>query len=241
MDKASFINKIIPMDLFIKDPLQIDLVYANDTHKENIFLQALYHPAARLSLHSDLARIVISVARSLHDKYGYILLLKDGLRTVEAQKVMGKTSIVQKNPQWLEEPNRLISPPGAGGHPRGMAIDVSLLNHHGTPIDMGTVFDEMTPQSARAYSELNEDILHNRAILEKSFMDVAEKLNLPMDPLASEWWDFRFPYNYYKDYLPLSDEDLPPPLRMVAPQQEYHCEEWGERFDNHAKLVLNSL
>ena len=44
------------------------------------------------------------------------------------QTAMGKTQIVKDNPDWLEEPNRMVSPPGNGAHPRGMAIDVCVFD-----------------------------------------------------------------------------------------------------------------
>lgn len=232
---------LVPMDLFRGEPFKIDIVYAAAAHTQNIFNTALYHKKSRLSLHRELARIVIAVARELHKQHNYVLVLKDGLRPVEAQARMGQTKIVQDNPHWLEEPNRLVSPPGAGAHPRGMAIDVSLEKQDGHTIDMGTMFDEMTDQSARDYRNFSDAILDNRRILEDSFVSQAQRLNLPMLPLPSEWWDFRFPRAYYEQWAPLSEADLPPPLRMIAPQQENHTDEWSRRFDKTAKEVLNSV
>lgn len=241
MADATYTRDLVPMDLFENEPLRIDLVYADARHAENIFSCALYHKQARLSLHKDLARVVIAAARALHDSHGYSLILKDGLRPAEAQKAMGETPVVQDNPHWLEEPNRLISPPGAGGHPRGMAVDVSLIDSSGRPVMMGTVFDEMTPQSARDYQDFNTDILKNRQDLEQAFVGAAARLNLPILPLPSEWWDFRFPRSYYQDYPALYDQDLPPPLRMIAPQHNNDGDEWYACFDKLSKQVLNSL
>ena len=241
MANATYTRDLVPMDLFENEPLRIDLVYAEASHSENIFGCALYHRTARLSLHQDLARVVIAAARALHDSHGYTLILKDGLRPVEAQKSMGETPVVQDNPHWLEEPNRLISPPGAGGHPRGMAVDVAVADMLGNALDMGTVFDEMTAQSAREYVGFNDDILKNRQYLEQAFVAAAERLNLPILPLPSEWWDFRFPRSHYQDYPALSDHDLPPPLRMIAPQHNNDGDEWYACFDKLSKQVLNSL
>lgn len=232
---------ILPMDLFGDEPFQIDLVYAHANHPNNIFGVALYHESARLSLNKDLARIVIAAARTIYQKHGYKLVLKDGLRPVEAQFAMGQTKIVQDNPHWLQEPGRLISPPSAGGHPRGMAVDVSLMDKNGHAIDMGTCFDEMTPQSARGYRDFSQSILDHRELLEDAFVTEAARLNLPLLPLPSEWWDFRFPRDHYQHYPALSEKDLPPPLQMIAPQHNNTHIEWHARFDKTAKEVLNSL
>lgn len=209
------IKNIIPMDIFLGyEPIKIDVVYANQHHPENIFSTALYHPKARLSLHHDLARVVIKTARILNHSKNWTLVLKDGLRTIEAQQAMMETDIVRTNPHWLTEP-RMLSGPGMGGHPRGMAVDVSLLDNHGTPIDMGTLFDTMTPQSSRNYDGFSQEVLENRIILEQAFIAAAKDLNLPLLPLPSEWWDFRFPAAHSNRYLALSDDDLPDALQMT--------------------------
>lgn len=206
---------IVPMDIFLgQESINIDLVYASEQHSENIFSCALYHPKARLCLHRDLARVVLKTARILKHSKNWTLVLKDGLRTIEAQQSMMETEIVRKNPHWLIEP-RMLSSPGIGGHPRGMAVDVSVANEDGTLIDMGTLFDTMTPQSSRNYDGFSKEVLENRIILEQAFLTAAKDLNLPLLPLPSEWWDFRFPAAHSNHYLPLSDDDLPDLLQMT--------------------------
>lgn len=233
-------DAIIPMDLFVAmgEPIAIDLVYADGGHPENIFETALYHKDARLSLHADLAAIVLLAARTLHDNHGWTLILKDGLRPIEAQEAMGKTDIVLQNPQWLEEP-RMLSGPGQGGHPRGLAIDVAAVGSDGVPVDMGTVFDTMTAQSARAYSDFAPAILQNRKTLESAMVEAAIKRSLPLLPIPSEWWDFRFPATYQAGFPALSDADLPGPLRMLRePETDT---KWEESARALAKTILQSL
>ena len=231
-------DDLIPMDLFTgSEPIAIDLVYANGAHPENIFGIAAYHPRARMILHKDLARVVLLAARALHQKHQWTLVLKDGLRTVEAQRALMDTDIVRQNPHWLEEP-RLLSSPGQGAHPRGMAIDVSAADDNGSFVDMGTLFDAMVPESARAYRGFSQEILDNRAALENAFIEGAESLGLPMLALPSEWWDFRFPASYSLNFAPLFDEDLPPSLKMsvasgIGPEEP--------DFDRLAKDVLLSI
>lgn len=228
---------IVPMDLFVRsEPISIDLVYANPLHPENIFKTALYHSAARLSLHIDLCRTCILTARTLYKNQKWILVLKDGLRTIEAQQKMMDTDIVKENPQWLMEP-RMLSGPGMGGHPRGMAVDVSVCDTNGQPVDMGTLFDTMTPESARNYAGISKIVQKNRAVLESAFMDSAKSLNLPLLPLPSEWWDFRFPASYSQNFEPLSDKELPRSLQMT--RQDSHIPAPDE--EKLANDVLQSL
>jgi D-alanyl-D-alanine dipeptidase len=230
---------LLPMDMFLRDePIAVDVVYANASHPENIFGTAAYHANARMILHRDLASIVLAAARMLNARHGWTLVLKDGLRPIEAQQVLIETDIVKRNPHWLQEP-RLLSSPGQGAHPRGMAIDVCVTDKNGMTVDMGTTFDEMTPQSARAYDGFDKSILANRAVLEQSFAASAEKLNLPLLPLPSEWWDFRIPSSHCGQYAPLSDKDLPGPLKMrSAPQAD---PDWAEKADALAKSIRMSL
>ena len=233
MNKVIDARDLIPMDLFAGEPLAIDPVYANARHPENIFGAALYHPDARLILHKDLARIVLLTARELRGRYGWTLILKDGLRPIEAQASMIETDIVKAHPHWLGEP-RLLSGPGMGGHPRGMAIDVSVEG-----VDMGTVFDAMIPESARSYTGFDPGVLENRARLETAFVESAQKLGLPLLPLPSEWWDFRLPGAYSGIFAPLSDADLPGPLKIC--EKPVADAAWDDHFAGLAKSIPLSV
>ncbi len=235
-DASPPIRRLIPVDYFVRagEPLSVDLVYANAAHPENIFKTALYHPDARLVLHEDLARIILLAARTLYDACQWHLVLKDGLRPVEAQNAMAETEIVKAHPEWLVEP-RMLSSAGQGGHPRAMAVDVSAMNKDGQPINMGTTFDTMTPESARDYTGFDAEILENRHTLERAMVEAAQRLNLLLLPLPNEWWDFRFPAATYKDIAPLSDAALPGPLKMCAPRTQ------DDEFEDHLAALDKRL
>lgn len=216
----------------------VDLVYANASHPENIFKTDLYHPDARLVLHENLARIVLLAARTLYKSHQWRLVLKDGLRPVDAQAAMAQTDIVKANPQWLIEP-RMLSSAGQGGHPRAMAVDLSAIDKNDKPVDMGTAFDTMTPESARDYTGFDAGILENRRTLERTMVEAAQTLNLPLLPLPNEWWDFRFPAASYKDIPPLSDAALPGPLKMCAPRtHDDAVEEHLAALDKRLRLSI---
>lgn len=217
MAKTLLPSELVPMDFLSEgEPIHIDLVYASETHPENIFKTAIYHAGARLVLHRDLARIVLQAARRMHSIRGWTLVLKDGLRPVEAQEALMRTEIVKANPRWMEEPGRLLSPPGQGAHPRGMAIDVCASTSDGRAVDMGTAFDEMTPLSARDCTEISAEARENREFLEECFVRAGTRMALPILPLPSEWWDFRIPRDIYASYAPIYDIDLPGPFRMCS-------------------------
>ncbi|MDB5492160.1 MAG: D-alanyl-D-alanine dipeptidase [Micavibrio sp.] len=216
---------IPPSDLVAMDtlatttPLRIDIVYAQAAHPENMFGEAIYRPGARLWLHKDFAEIVALAAKRCFEQRGFVFVLKDGLRTTEAQEKIVQTPIVRANPHWLQEP-RLFSPPGKGGHPRAMAIDIVLETRDGQLLNMGTQFDYLTPDpavnpAARNFAGISDEAEANRQILEDFMVAAAKDLNRPLLPLPAEWWDFRFPGSYTELYAPISDRDLPPAMRMT--------------------------
>jgi D-alanyl-D-alanine dipeptidase len=202
-------------------PLRVDLVYADGGHPENIFKTALYRPGARLWLHAEFAAVVLTASRLMAERHGGVFILKDGLRTVEAQAAMQRTAIVRANPHWSHGPERLLSLPGQGGHPRGMAVDVVVADAAtGALWDMGTSFDHLStdPQTnpaRRGYQGFAQNILDNRQRLEACFNDAARLLNVPLLPLPSEWWDFRFPASHSERYVAVSDADLPASMQMT--------------------------
>lgn len=210
------------MDIYeTSHKLRIDLVYADAAHPENIFGTNIYRKDARLWLHREFADVVLLAAKIVNERWGGTLVLKDGLRTTEAQQAMQETDIVKANPQWSAEgPNRLLSPPGRGGHPRGMAVDATIAGPDGTEWDMGTPFDHLTTDpannpAARAYKDLPPHVLENRRKLQDAFTEAAAHLGVEILPLPAEWWDFRFPADYSNRFAPISDKDLPPAMRMT--------------------------
>lgn len=211
---------LVPMDIFTNDaPLRVDLAYAGPAS----FCGVLYRKEARLWLHEDLAAIVVVAARIAHEKYNLRLVVYDGLRTMAAQALMAESDIVKAHPQWLAGESRVLSPPGAGGHPRGMAVDVSLETKDGDLLDMGTAFDELPlkgsgPDANRAHRkfvDLTDEVNENRRRLDEAMNGAAAHLNLPLWPLPVEWWDYRFPKEVTDRYAPLDDPDLPPQMRMT--------------------------
>lgn len=227
----------VAMDWFAaQHPVLVEPVYADAAHARNIFKTALYAPCAQLWLHKDLAKIVLRAAHRLNRDFGWRLTLYDGLRVVEAQERMMRTGLVQSHPQWLAGPHPQFSKPGAAGHPRGMAIDLTIDG-----LDMGTAFDDMSPQSARDYTGFDKDILDNRNHLESAMGEAAAALRLPLLPLPNEWWDFRFPRSYSEQFAPVYDADLPPFMRLCEAHPRAVADGWQARFDKTIAEVLNSI
>lgn len=231
-------DDFVAMDWFEPDwPVTVDLVYARADHPLNIFKTALYNHGAQLWLHKDLARVVLRAANRLNEDFGWRLVLYDGLRPVEAQQRMHGTDTVRlENPAWSVDGNPYLSLPGQGGHPRGMAVDLSIEG-----ADMGSVFDDMTPQSARDYAGFDKHILDNRNHLEMAMGEAAAALHLPLVPLPSEWWDYRFPKSMSDSHPAVCDAALPPFMRLCEDHTRGIPEDWQSRFDKSRADVLNGL
>lgn len=220
------LTKIYPADLVdlssftASHPVKIDVVYAQPNHPDNIFKVGIYRPEAKMWCYRELAPIILRAADICFEKSGYIFELKDCLRTIEAQALMAQADIVKANPHWLQEPNRLLSPPGKGGHPRGMAVDIILLTENGDQVDMGTSFDHLTTDpannpAARSYTKLSPTVLAHRILLQDSMIEAANDAGREILPLPQEWWDFRFMPAYANMFEPVSDKTLPLDMRVT--------------------------
>lgn len=196
----------------------VDLAYAS---ADNIlFREQVYKSDAKLWLHKDLAEIVFEAAQTCFEQHGMSFVLYDGLRTIEAQERMSQTQRVRDNPSWLEPP-RMVSRPGKGGHPRGMAIDVGLMREDGSLLDMGCAFDTISEHTdevrnlAHRKHAHTDEILANREILNQSLLNAAKNQGRALHMLRAEWWDFRLPLSVYKDYQPVSEADLPEGMKLI--------------------------
>ena len=218
-------TNIAPEDLTCMDMYddmyhyRVELAYAREDNL--LFEERIYRKDAHLWLHKDLALVVQKAALLCIEEYNLRFILHDGLRTVEAQEAMMHTQRVRDNPHWLEEP-RLLSSPGGGGHPRGMAIDIGLESLEGELLNMGCAFDYLAEDPSQEHNPAHRnyrhtaDIRKNRNILDSCMEDTAQALGIPLFPLPEEWWDFRLPHTFYSKYTPISEQGLPQNMRLLA-------------------------
>lgn len=240
---------LVPMDLFARDhPLSIDVIYAGP----DSFCGPVYRKDARLSLHRDMAEVVLLTAHRVHERSRATLVLYDGLRTTTVQALICATPIVRAHPHWTADgPLRMFAPPGKGGHPRGMAIDLSVRGADGQMLDMGTAVDALPAGGAdkdqnpahREYVALTDAVRRNRDLLTGAFLDAAAALNRIIRPLPSEWWDYRFTDDVYNAFAPLADEDVPPALRLsgVVPADQGYPELPESHYQNVAQKVRQAI
>ncbi len=186
-------------------PFTIDLVYAQPQHPDNHF-PGLYRPDAQLFVHKLLLPTLLEAARLAYARHGWTLCFLDCFRSIEAQAKMSACGFLPA----------LVSTPGRGGHPRGMAVDVTVKGlDFGTPFDFFT--DDLVQNLAARHWPHQPHIMQNRAQLDACLFDAAMANGLQLEGYAEEWWDYRLPRALFEQYAPVSEADLPPAMRLTEP------------------------
>ena len=82
---------------------------------------------------------------------------------------------------------------GGGMHNYGLAVDISIIDAKGRPLDMGTAFDHLGPLSGITNEaslvksgKLTAAQRNNRLLLRRVMKSAGVK------PLPSEWWHFNY-------------------------------------------------
>ncbi len=115
------------------------------------------------------------------------LVLFDGYRPTAAQAAL-----------WEACPDEnYVYPPWKGSmHTRGVAVDLTLADMNGHPLDMGTPFDDMSPRSHPSSTDVGEKALRNRMWLAGIMVSAG------FEAIETEWWHFQLPGDW-----PLLSED----------------------------------
>jgi D-alanyl-D-alanine dipeptidase len=170
------------------DGVEISLPYATDKNFVNkkVYTHevAMLRPEAYRALGTMVKK---AAARQLKPR------IYDVFRPLEAQQKL-----------WDQLPDpRYVSDPKEGGlHPRGVAVDLTLLDAStGQELDMGTPFDDMREQSWHGASDIPLQAIENRKLL-RGLMEESG-----FEALESEWWHYHLPNP--KNFKPLSAVDVP--------------------------------
>ena len=170
----------------INPKLLIDIKYAT---KDNFMGIELYDTLACIYLQQDVATR-LSKCQDLLDsiKPGYRLLVYDGVRPVQVQREMWNA--LDTVPKL--ERGKYVSNPALGSvHNFGAAVDLTIADSLGNPIDMGAGYDDFRDVAFPKYEarflesgELTQQQVNNRKLL-RSIMRSQWFYNIP-----SEWWHF---------------------------------------------------
>jgi D-alanyl-D-alanine dipeptidase len=149
----------------------LSLAYATP---QNITGKPIYRQA-KCYLHRDAEP---KLARAIELAKGIDLTLKifDAFRPSEAQWILWNHA---PNPEFFADPRK------GSPHSRGVAIDLTLVDAAGNELEMGTPFDDMTPNAHHGALTVSPAAQRNRAIL-LGLMSAAG-----WDFYKNEWWHYQ--------------------------------------------------
>ena len=126
---------------------------------------------------------------------GFRLLSFDAFRPTEAQSIL-----------WNHTPNSnfLSNPTSGSPHSRGVAVDLTLLEQNGKPLDMGTDFDSFSTKSQHGNQQISSRAQKNRLIL------LGLMTQAGWDFYKNEWWHYQL--HNSKIYPLISNLQTPKPL-----------------------------
>ena len=167
--------------------VDIEIAYATSDN----FTGAPVYARAGCYLHPDAAE-AMARAIDLAAMHGLRFRIYDAFRPSEAQWKLWEHT---PDPEFLADPRR------GSPHSRGVAVDLTLIDKAGRPLDMGTGFDAFTPLSHHGVREIGPEALRNRHLLLGVMTDAG------WDFYRNEWWHYQL-FNS-RDYELLGDEVLP--------------------------------
>ncbi|QCR33067.1 M15 family metallopeptidase [Lysinibacillus sp. SGAir0095] len=133
----------------------------------------------------------------------YSFILYDGYRPLQVQQYLFQlfSQVIKKRNPYFSEEDVLketlkfvafpsIEPYKTSPHLTGGALDLTLGDLAGNPLDLGSAFDEMSKKSATCYYEQypneNEEALRNRRILFHAMTAVG------FTNYSEEWWHYDY-------------------------------------------------
>jgi D-alanyl-D-alanine dipeptidase len=149
----------------------LSLAYATP---QNITGKPIYRQA-KCYLHRD-AEPKLARAIELAKAIGLTLKIFDAYRPTEAQWMLWNHA---PNPEFFADPRK------GSPHSRGVAVDLTLVDAAGNELEMGTPFDDMTPNAHHGALTVAPAAQRNRAIL-LGLMSAAG-----WDFYKNEWWHYQ--------------------------------------------------
>ena len=171
--------------------IQVQLKYAT---KDNFTGANMYGSLRKAYLHPNLAKALARAQGLLEKEHpSYRFLIYDAARPLSAQRRMYE--------QVAGTPKRIyVAHPRRGGrHNYGVAVDLTIIDEKGKPLDMGSPFDHFGDRAhlgnerALVRSGLYApEVPQNRALLKRILGQVG------LRPYDKEWW-------HYQERMPMPE------------------------------------
>jgi len=161
---------LVPVDA-ARSGIVVQLAYGTP---DNLSGRPIYRNPVCL-LHAEAAD-KLQAAAALAGALGIRLHVFDAYRPPEAQWRLWEAC---PDPTFVADPRR------GSPHSRGVAIDLTLVDGSGRPLEMGTGFDAVVEQSHHGRTDVSPEAQRNRLLL-LGLMTAAG-----WDHYAKEWWHYQ--------------------------------------------------
>jgi D-alanyl-D-alanine dipeptidase len=180
----------------LDDEIEVLLKYATE---DNFVGQNMYGTLRKAFFRPHFAKKIVEAQRLLRERHSdYSLLIYDAARPLSVQKRMRKAVEGTPLTAYVADGAR------GGRHNYGVAVDLTIIDGNGQPLDMGAPFDHFgreawigtdkntTLASYKAYVEwqrkegiISDEAARNRTLL----LEVMDAVGLR--PYAKEWWHYQ--------------------------------------------------
>ena len=199
-DTADYNQKMLKAGLVdiqsLDDEIEVLLKYATE---DNFVGQNMYGTLRKAFFRPHFAKKIVEAQRLLRERHSdYSLLIYDAARPLSVQKRMRKAVEGTALTAYVADGAR------GGRHNYGVAVDLTIIDGNGQPLDMGAPFDHFgreawigtdkntTLASYKAYVEwqrkegiISDEAARNRTLL----LEIMDAVGLR--PYAKEWWHYQ--------------------------------------------------
>lgn len=178
LEKSKDFKEIRNSNLF-----SIELKYAT---KDNFMKENAYGSFTRAFLHQIAFDKLVKAAEAIQRIHpDYRLLIYDALRPRSAQRVLWKYVVGTPEQKYVADPDK------GSIHNFGFAVDLTVIDGDGKPLDMGAGFDDFReisqPDQEQKYiksGDLTEEHMKNRKLLRNAMVSAGYRT------ISHEWWHF---------------------------------------------------
>ncbi len=169
----------------IDSTIDVKLKYSTT---DNFVKKDVYGDLENAYLQPDIAKKLAKASTSLRKNHpGYRLLIYDAARPNSVQYILWDALDVP-----LRQKTQYVADPKIGSiHNFGCAVDLTVANEKGVPLDMGTPYDFFGPlayprmeSQMLAQGKLTKKQLENRQILRQAMTQAGFRQN------TTEWWHY---------------------------------------------------
>jgi D-alanyl-D-alanine dipeptidase len=187
----------------------IDQRYAT----KNNFTGKIHYDTVLCLIHKDIARRLLAAQRLARSK-GLRIKVFDAYRPVSVQQ-----SLYDATPKELR---MYVAKPSANSlHPKGLAVDITLVDSTGRELDMPSKFDDFSVKAHIDYEGATDRQKSNRALL----IDIMERSGFRVN--KTEWWHYYVPESAA---YPLLDVQFIHFLRARSGRLDYRYSDTSEHY-----------